>query len=482
MVKEPAVGRGAPYRAGSPYAARHLAGLRAFSSRKHVACSGVGASCLSARQADRWDFPGAEQPSPAFGKEGRHTGTRSALANKLVDQIIECHEAPSAPVAVQNRRMSEKQSSLRGVTTFDVSKLTGSMSTIEAARYFPGSVVAAEFAAVQAALRPAEALRRQLEALAPTFGIRKAMEQANVLNSSLGSMRAAEFSAFEQVRRQAEAESNTAARFGAFDFAVLAKAKAIEELLTPSRLAAKYLEELASSRTLSMAAEQAARWRDPYKELTSALERFKEPMGLADARALLESMVKASQPFGVGRVLDEAALESESEATRVEVFDALHEVTASVASAPTLQDAIAQIVGAIERANDSPLRQFVQTFLVPLLLACLFSYVNSWVDFHVKAGLEASSKQAATKQVKETAREAVGDLLVLEDYRFVSAQHLTLTSSPKARAPVVGRLRFGQAVRVLEKDRDFTLVAWRSEDGKVVLQGWVFSRYLKRFG
>ena len=64
---------------------------------------------------------------------------------------------------------------------------------------------------------------------------------------------------------------------------------------------------------------------------------------------------------------------------------------------------------------------------------------------------------------------------------FVSAQTLTLKAAPKARASVVAQLRFGQPVRVRETNRDFTLVACRAEDGEVELQGWVFSRYLRRF-
>ena len=63
----------------------------------------------------------------------------------------------------------------------------------------------------------------------------------------------------------------------------------------------------------------------------------------------------------------------------------------------------------------------------------------------------------------------------------MSAQSLALRLGPKAKAQAIGNLRFGQTVRVLDKERDFTLVVWRSEDGKVEIQGWVFSRYLKRF-
>jgi hypothetical protein len=42
-------------------------------------------------------------------------------------------------------------------------------------------------------------------------------------------------------------------------------------------------------------------------------------------------------------------------------------------------------------------------------------------------------------------------------------------------------LQFGQAVRVVEKGKDFTLVAWSSPDGSTHIRGWVYSRYLKKF-
>lgn len=121
------------------------------------------------------------------------------------------------------------------------------------------------------------------------------------------------------------------------------------------------------------------------------------------------------------------------------------------------------------------------TVFVPVLIGILFTFVNPIGDFYVKKLLEDTPKQEATKNIKNAARETVGDIRLLKDFRFVGTESLALRNAPKAKAVTVGQLHFGQTVRVIEKERDFTLVSWQSEDGKIELQGWVFSRYLKRF-
>jgi len=377
----------------------------------------------------------------------------------------------------QNRAMNDKMHFRRGAMTFDLSALADGESALQAAKRYTSTGVAAEFAALQAAMRPVEAFRKQLQVLDTARSIRTTMEQHELADMR---MRAAESSALEEFRRHAEM-SSAEARFAALDFDILARTKAIEEMLSPSKMVAKYLEELTGSRALKLAAEQAPKWGDSYKELAGALERFKEPLGISSARALLESMAKASKPFGVRRLLDEAAQLPESEAAREEVVHLVRGVTDGVSSALTLQDAVGLIVQAIQATKEPLYQRLLCIVLVPILIATLFAFVNSVVDFHTKKWLEGAPKQDATKQVKQAAREAVGDVRVLNDFRFVSVQSLAMMSGSKARAPVVGRLRFGQTVRVLERERDFTLVVWRSEDGKVELQGWVFSRYLKRF-
>jgi hypothetical protein len=379
------------------------------------------------------------------------------------------------------RKQLEALHPIRGIrTALEQHKLAGGASALDAAKRYTSMSLVAEFAASQAAMRPADALGKQLEALVPTRGIRAAMEKHKLSDVHLSAMRAAESSALEQIGLHAEIFS-AAGGIAALDSALLARTKAIEEMLSPSKMAAKYLEELTGVGTLKLAAEQALRWTAPHKELTGALERFKQPLGVSSARALLESMAKATEPFGVRRLLEDAAQFSESEEAREEITQLVQGVTEGVSKALTVQQAVDLIVQAIQATKEPLHQRMLVACLVPVLIAIVFAFVNPVADFYVKRWLDGAPKREATKQVKEAAREAVGDVRILSDFRFVSAESLAIKNGPKSMAPVVGQLRFGQMVRVLERKGNFTLVVWRSEDGKVELQGWVVSRYLKRF-
>ena len=103
------------------------------------------------------------------------------------------------------------------------------------------------------------------------------------------------------------------------------------------------------------------------------------------------------------------------------------------------------------------------------------------LDFYIKRGLERLTPRETEKAVKQEMREQVGDLRLLSMQRFISVEKLAVTMSPKAKSPVVGHLQKGAVVRLLDEQGSFTLVSWRSEDGKVEIKGWVFTRYLQRF-
>lgn len=91
------------------------------------------------------------------------------------------------------------------------------------------------------------------------------------------------------------------------------------------------------------------------------------------------------------------------------------------------------------------------------------------------------SPQAAKKAVQENARAAVGSPQLLVEYRYVSAKVLIVRQNPRARSPEVGRLSFGKTVKLLEKEKDFSLVLWTDEESGAEIQGWVFSRYIGKF-
>lgn len=377
--------------------------------------------------------------------------------------------------------MDDKTFLQRSASGSDLSAVANRMSALDDLRRYAATNAASQLAALSAAMRPAEAWRPQLEAaLDINRGMRTAMERIPLADMHASTMRRTESSALEQFKRFAETSSSMS-QFTAIGASMVARSKALEALLSPSAMAAKHLDDLTGTSALRRAVEQAAKWRNAHENLAGALERFQEPLSLSTARTLLESVARASECIGVYSLpVDTAELE-ESERTHAEVARLVDGVNTEISQALTLQDAVDQIVRAIQATKDSLHQRLLFMVFMPVLMMLVSAILTPVADSYVKKWLEGAPKQQASKEVKEAARQAVGDLRLLNNYRFVSAQTLTLKAAPKARAPVVAQLRFGQPVRVLETNRGFTLVACRAEDGEVELQGWVFSRYLRRF-
>lgn len=235
------------------------------------------------------------------------------------------------------------------------------------------------------------------------------------------------------------------------------------------------------------AATDAQRSWGRYEEIAASLAKLQEraalPPALSQLVAKLDQATRAAEAAGAGDdTFEDFGLEQREQAAVA--FEALVQ---EAEQAPTPEARVDRIIEAIKSTKDSTLQKILWFILIPVLIGLVMSVVNPVSDFYVKKWLEGtSSRQEATKVIKHEARNAVDDLRLISDYRFVDVakdKPLVVRAKPGAKAARIGELRFSQVIYVVEttKDKDFTLVEWRSEDGTSSVKGWVFSRYLKKF-
>jgi len=387
--------------------------------------------------------------------------------------------------------MSKKNDLMGGAHALGLASIGRNSALGESVRFLTSTETAKQIAAMQAVIKPFESMRKDLDALinpyrdiqaaAAIFDSSRGIREATAKLGSIGTIfQGIEgSSALEQMQR-ALGLTNTKAQLPLFNSLLPEWVKPIEPLFSTSSTAAKYLKEISSDRAYMVAAAQNAGLISSSKAMQASLERLINPLGSVSVRSYWESMLKAGERHGIDRLLDDSQLLGEDGASE-EIGQLVHGVAEGISKALTTQEAVDQIVQGFKAAQEPLHRWILASIFLPILFFLASPFWNSYVDFHVKRSLEGASTQSANKQVKEAAREAVGDLRLLHDYRFVTAQSLAVRAEPKARGQTLGQLRLGQTVHVLGKERDFTLVTWRSEDGNAQLQGWVFSRHLKRF-
>jgi len=70
---------------------------------------------------------------------------------------------------------------------------------------------------------------------------------------------------------------------------------------------------------------------------------------------------------------------------------------------------------------------------------------------------------------------------IFNNYRIVFTEYLNVRSGQSIKTKIIAKLHLGQLVRIIRKERNWSLIEYTDEDCEICIRGWVFTRYLKRF-
>jgi hypothetical protein len=256
--------------------------------------------------------------------------------------------------------------------------------------------------------------------------------------------------------------------------------------------------------------QRATAWLDPLRALVptqdwlAELRKFHSLTSVADPLGLYRQMTEKlyeSSTWGVTQQVRDMldALEAVGrdihgdmdEVERVEpqidendvvrVSGLVHASSSTVSlSAESIGQLVHEWMSAYQQLSSLQDKKIFATYIYPLILALVFSMINPYSDFIVKQKLESANK-TSEKSLKSAARDRGLPSYVIDNFRFVSAKQLDVRANKKKRSPKIGVFKFGQPVEILKKDGDWTLVHYSDAESDAAIQGWVFSRYLKRY-
>lgn len=118
----------------------------------------------------------------------------------------------------------------------------------------------------------------------------------------------------------------------------------------------------------------------------------------------------------------------------------------------------------------------ITKFIVYILLPFFIS-VFSTIYFSSPTQIDYA---LLTKHLKKEVHQVEIGTEFYRHYRFVSAQSLTVWSRNSTRSRYAGKLYFGYLVRIIHKKNNWSLIEYRGKEGDAIIQGWVFTRYIKR--
>lgn len=123
----------------------------------------------------------------------------------------------------------------------------------------------------------------------------------------------------------------------------------------------------------------------------------------------------------------------------------------------------------------------------PWYKAVLISIIASFVIFLLNPLIEPfkqeytnfiqQNSRMVIKKMQHKVHEEFGDSPLLKEYKIISTQEMRVRITNKVDSSSIGKVYFGQLVRVVQKKRNWSLVQYENESGELI-EGWVFTRYL----
>lgn len=144
----------------------------------------------------------------------------------------------------------------------------------------------------------------------------------------------------------------------------------------------------------------------------------------------------------------------------------------------SLAEKLDRLIELISSQKNSFIQKLLWMLIPSIMVGMVFLFLNPIGDFYIKESLTKNDKKHVVKEVRAKVLGFDPSGLIISSFRIVSADMLNVRLESTKKSPVVGILYLGSVVEVLEKRRNWTLVSWQS--GDIAMQGWVYSRYLKK--
>jgi hypothetical protein len=285
--------------------------------------------------------------------------------------------------------------------------------------------------------------------------------------------------------------------------------KQLDEILRPQLALQKQMESLLESQRHWQ--EQIGRFLEPQRHLLEQVDKILRPQW-----ALTEGIQKfhrqwqesINEAFGLQRQIDNLMsftgqwqnivdiYLSQMEFTKVEVDASgslvldhetytLEEVERRVddlgkelEKITGIQDFLAYLYSYLNRLK-KPFAQFLLYVILPYIIAIFANlttplYEQWWTEYAIKSGRE---------HIKIIKKDALlrYDSEQLKDHRIVIADALHVRNAGTIKAGIIAKLHRGKIVRLLRKEKRWSLIEYSNDDIQQICRGWVFSRYLERF-
>lgn len=146
-----------------------------------------------------------------------------------------------------------------------------------------------------------------------------------------------------------------------------------------------------------------------------------------------------------------------------------------------IKNSIKKINTSIAKIKSSGLRYFIMGAIFAFILQFIFTVFGKEITDYSKSIFKQKSRIAIKKITVASKQLSIDAKDVLRNYRYVSKDILIVRMNPKQKSKKIGELYFGQVVQLKKYKKDWSFVEVTDENLPEHFEGWVISRYLRKF-
>ncbi|MBE4620730.1 SH3 domain-containing protein [Vibrio navarrensis] len=238
----------------------------------------------------------------------------------------------------------------------------------------------------------------------------------------------------------------------------------MEKYLAPQRALQEHMEKyLAPQRALQ---EQMEKYLAPQRALHKQIDKYLNPLSDYLSSSLMSQIA----------VSDHGMITVSNDVVDLEIIS--ESITSLEGDFSSTDDFLEHLFGLLGSLSERARTVFIY-LIFPYILAIVANITTPIYEEWWKEYTQLDQRSAK----KEIIREAndIYSLQELKDFRFVYATILNVRELGSINSEIIGELHFGKTVRLISKSKSWSFVEYQDSDTGLINQGWVFSRYLRKF-
>jgi hypothetical protein len=145
-----------------------------------------------------------------------------------------------------------------------------------------------------------------------------------------------------------------------------------------------------------------------------------------------------------------------------------------------IEKGINELIDISQKQKEPFIKTLLVAFLIEIIMQVMFCFVFPKIGQVIQRAITDDPK-IVCKIIKKDLSGLKLDNTMLRDYRFVAVNSLNVRITNKKNSQLVGKLYIGQVVKIINKNKNWSLVEWVNDNQDVKIKGWVFTRYISRF-